>query len=139
MEENNELLAKAHSVALHLGKMKKAVASFNEHMEKLHKAHHDDMVGAFGKLHKLVGIDEAAPPVPGGTSNPAGGPSAGKNREDLYGDGKPKGDTDLKGEGTKSLVEFTGDAAGGGTSKTTKAEESLSMTKAETEEVLAKA
>lgn len=84
-------LAKAHSLATHLGKMVKAVHSFHEHMVKLHKAHQDDMHAALGKLHKMVGIEPAEEAEYGATG------------------GEPQA-TNLTGEGTHNLQDFGGDA-----------------------------
>jgi hypothetical protein len=91
-KQDELLLAKAHGIVHHLGKMVKAVSSFNEHMSGLHKAHHDDMQQALTKLHKMVGVEPA------------------EAKE--YGDGEPK-DVQPQDEGTKNLQDFGGKAAKG--------------------------
>jgi len=123
MTKNDELLlAKAHSVAHHLGKMVKAVSSFHDHMVKLHKVHHDDMHAAMQKLHKMVGIESAEQSEYGATG------------------GEPQG-TDLEAAGTKNLQNFgsSGSSDVGKTAKTApaaKTETGGNMTKAEVQTML---
>jgi hypothetical protein len=92
-----DLLQKAHSAGIHLARMAKAVSDYhtkasalsNDFIGKavaLGKAHHDDMHAVVGKLHKILGAEEAG----------AGGDDD---------EPKPK---DIEAEGTRSLITFDG-------------------------------
>lgn len=123
MEDNKELLAKAHSLRQHLGKMRKAVSSFHEHMQKAHSAHHADMVKAFGHLHKLVGIEPGEQEEYGATG------------------GEPKG-VSPEAAGTKNLQDFGGGEGSDVGKAAKKGDKGGDMTKAEMssmfEEMMAK-
>jgi hypothetical protein len=58
--EQETALAKARkSVAEHLAKGKELVAEHLDKMVKLHKANADAMTEHFGKMHKMLGVEEA--------------------------------------------------------------------------------
>src|ERR1039458_7794662 len=148
-------LEKGLSAAVHIGKMKKAVSEFHDHMkafhaghlkkvlageathamhkahfeatDNLHKAHKEDMHTAFGMLHKILGTEEAT--------------------ADGGGDDTPKAEN-IESKGTESLIHFK--VAEGGTVDIGKMEKALqiakdskcsaeTITKLETDLVLAKA
>ncbi len=52
-------LSKAHSLSAHLNTMKECVKAHHEKMQHLHKSHHDEMHEHLGKLHKILGSEEA--------------------------------------------------------------------------------
>lgn len=94
-ENNNDSLQKAHGAMQHIARIAKACGSFHEEMGKLHKshldkvnalhkAHHDDLQSALGKLAKTLGVENTfseggsaigepasagTPAVSGGTPN----------------------------------------------------------------------